>query len=261
MKLGISTSSLYPMNTEQAVAQLTGHHVRCIEIFFNSFSELEPAFVSGLRQQLADSDTEVLSIHPFTSGIEPMLFFSEYSRRLEDGIAFYRRYFSAAQQLGAKLFVLHGDHKASTFPDTLYFERFLLLSSVAKEYGITLAQENVARCRSGYLDFLQRMKEALGNDAAFVCDLKQARRAGIDPLEMIQTLGSAIRHIHLSDGSPGRTCCKIGDCNTDFQAIFSKLKSQNYQGGALIELYRSDYGELEELFDGYRMLCSLCEQK
>ena len=85
MKAGISTSCFYPTHTEDAVRWLTERQVPQIEIFFNSMAETEPAFLRSLRQQLWLAGCRVVSVHPFLSGLEPMLFFSGYDRRQAEG--------------------------------------------------------------------------------------------------------------------------------------------------------------------------------
>ena len=78
MKLGISTACYYPDETESAVSRLAAAGIDTVEIFFNTFSELDPTFIAQLKKTLGE--IEVVSIHPFTSGFEPFLFFTGYDR-------------------------------------------------------------------------------------------------------------------------------------------------------------------------------------
>ena len=50
-----------------------------------------------------------------------------------------------ARRLGAKILVIHGDRsfEKSGLNDREYYDRFGILSRIAREYGVTLAQENV----------------------------------------------------------------------------------------------------------------------
>lgn len=52
MRIGASTACLYPMETEKAVATLIENGFRIIEIFFNSFSELEPEYLEKLNEYI-----------------------------------------------------------------------------------------------------------------------------------------------------------------------------------------------------------------
>ena len=77
------------METLCAVRQLCAWKIPNIEIFFNSPRELKEEYVQQLHQLCQQSGTQVVSVHPFTSGIEPLFFFSEYPGRFEDGIELF----------------------------------------------------------------------------------------------------------------------------------------------------------------------------
>ena len=254
MKAGISTACFYPQTPEEAVSYLSACRVSNIEIFFNSFFELQKDYLRELRTVLNSGGCKVLSVHPFTSGMEPIFFFSDYVRRVEDGLEMYRRYFAAANEVGAEILVFHGDRRGSNCPEERYFERFFRLYRLGKEFGVTVAQENVERCRSGELSFLRRMKEALGTDAQFVLDVKQARRSGENPMVFLKALGSSICHVHISDGGTSGDCLPIGSGEMDFSAFFEKLREIQYRGGVILELYRQNYREREELISSYDKL-------
>lgn len=254
MKAGISTSCFYPQTPEEAVAYLSACRIPNIEIFVNSFFELGKDYLKELGVVLRHGGVHVLSIHPFTCGMEPILFFSDYERRVEDGLEMYRHYFQAANELGAKILVLHGDRRGSNCSEERYFERFSRLARLGKEFGVTVAQENVERCRSGELSFLRRMKEALGMEAQFVLDVKQARRSGEDPMTFLETLGENICHLHISDGGTAGDCLPIGRGEMDFAAFFEKLRELQYEGGVILELYRQNYNGREELIQSYEKL-------
>lgn len=59
MRIGASTACLYPMETEKAVATLIENGFRIIEIFFNSFSELEPEYLEKLNEYILKNNCEV----------------------------------------------------------------------------------------------------------------------------------------------------------------------------------------------------------
>ena len=246
MKAGISTACFYPRTPEEAIGFLSAHRVPHIEVFFNSFSELKRDYLRKLRFELQNGGVKVLSVHPFTSGMEPILFFSDYERRVEDGLELYRHYFEAANQLGAGILVFHGDRRESNCSEERYFERFLRLVRLGREFGVTVAQENVERCR--------RMRAELGDEARFVLDVKQARRAGEEPMKVLEALGQSVCHIHISDGGVAGDCLPIGDGEMDFSAFFQKLRELRYRGGVLLELYRHNYRASEELIQSYEKL-------
>lgn len=253
MHLGISTACLYPMATEESLSRLLGRGFRLFEIFINTASELEEGYYQKeLCSRLKQAGALVTSIHPFTSAFENMLLFSDYPRRTEDGLAFYRRYFEMAQQLGARYLVLHGqrNYQKSRIPEEEYFARYARLFRLGKEeYGIITAQENVAAFRSEKAAFIRKMRETLGKDCAFVLDIKQAVRAGEDPEEMRLAMGKNLVHVHLNDHTPGKDCMLPGKGIFCFESFFRKLRDCGYQGDGVIEVYRGDFGPEEQLND------------
>lgn len=76
MKFGISTSSFYPALTEDAADAIARARVPAAEVFLNAPSELEEEYLRRLKERLDAGGTEVLSVHPFTCALEPLLLFS-----------------------------------------------------------------------------------------------------------------------------------------------------------------------------------------
>ena len=258
MALGISTACLYPMVLEDSLQTLIDLGFREFEIFINTYSEMEPEFLTLLESRLKPDGCRVKSLHPFTSGFESYLLFSNYERRFRDGASFYRRYFETARRLGAEILVIHGDRsfEKSGLDDREYFERFGALSRIAREYGVTLAQENVNAFRSQDCGFIRNMREYLNGDASFVLDIKQAVRAGRDPYEMCQAMGENLGHVHINDNRPGRDCLLPGRGEMDYARLLDILKRNRYGGDFIIEVYRRDFTRLSELTDAYRFLQS-----
>ncbi|MBQ9938674.1 MAG: sugar phosphate isomerase/epimerase [Oscillospiraceae bacterium] len=247
MEFGISTSCFYPAELEKAVGQIADWKISAAEVFVNTVSELERDFIKRIRRRFDEGGVKVTSLHPFTSGLEPLLFFSEYDRRFLDSVELYKRYFEAAAELGAKYFVLHGERKESVFDKRKGYERIALLDKAAKEFGIRVAQENVSRCRSAKPDYIREMREYLGGDVKFVLDLKQCIRSEVSVYDMLDAMGECVAHVHVSDSDEEHDCLPIGCGNFDFAKLFGKLQAQNYDGALVMELYRHNYGETEEL--------------
>lgn len=249
MRFGISTACLYPMYTEQSLRELAAQGFRLFEIFFNSESERCQPLLGELRSILRETGSELKSIHPYTSGFESFLLFTGYQRRFEDGIEFYKRYYEAAAYLGAKILVLHGDRHPvhCGISDEEYFERFAILAEVGEKQGICLAQENVNQFRSQNPDFIRRMTAYLDGRVHYVLDIKQAVRAGFDPFEMCEAMGEHLVHVHLNDNRPGEDCLLPGEGTMDYSRLLALLRRFRYEGDFIIEVYRKNFGGLEEL--------------
>lgn len=260
MKIGVSTASLYPLHIEDAFLKLAEMGIRAAETFANSTCESREPYISqicGIRDKFGMT---VTSFHPFSSPMESVFLFSTYDRRIEEMMTLYRKFFGSMNKLGAKIFVVHGAISSSKCTVPHYFNQFRMLSEAGREYGITVAQENVSYCMSGNPEFLKAMKRELGDNAKFVLDLKQARRSGVDPFDLIDILGTSIVHCHLSDADSEKSCLPIGKGNFDFALLTKKMLSLGYDGAFIVELYRENYGEFSELKDSVDILSEIAEK-
>ena len=257
MKVGVSSACLYPMLTERSVMTLLDMDIRTFEIFFNTNSELEPRYIKDLSKLIKHNGGTVFSIHPYSSAMEPFMFFSDYERRFTDMLDTYKQYFSAANKLGASVVVLHGDKLPGSVPDEKYIERFHMIAECARSNGVMLAQENVNLHRSQSPDFLLKMKNQLGDYAKFVFDVKQSIRSGYDPYNFINKIADSVVHIHCSDNSATRDCMLPGQGAMDYFRVKSILENSRSTPTWVIEVYRRNYDKLTEIKDSYDYLCGL----
>lgn len=231
MQVGISTACLYPMETGQAMERMIRQGFRSFEVFFNTASELEPDYVARLHGMARQNGGEIRSYHLFTSAFEPLLFFSDYPARFADSLQLYRRWAAVMARTGARVAVLHGAGKDSRLGIPEYCRRFEIIARSLREEGVTLAQENVARCLSGSAANIRRMRQAAGPGAMrFVLDVKQALRAGEDPLVMRAAMGE------------------------DLPGFIRALRQGGYDGALTIEVYRGNFGAESELGAARRKL-------
>lgn len=254
LKAGISTACLYPQPIEEALYDLALGGVTMVELFINTHSELKRSFVAALSDILHRFEVQCCSLHPFTSEIETMMLFSAYERRLQDYLEYCRYYFTAMQQLGASIFVVHGNKQLVGVDVDFYCERFQKLVDLGKSYGVTVAQENVARCTSRSLSFLQEMQQKMGNDAKFVLDIKQAVRSKEDPMQMLKTLGSGVVHVHMSDHGEYGDCLLLGKGRFRISAFLEMLAQVSPDCSVILELYRSGFSDVAELAANYTLL-------
>ena len=247
MNIGVSTACFYPMETEKALAVLAENGIKTVEIFFNADCELNGGIYGEIKRAVKENGITVLSVHPYTSAIETMTLFGDYPRRLTEIMGTYERYFEIMNELGARIFVLHGALKSANLTSELYLERYSMLFELGKKHGVTVAQENVSYCKSGDLTFLRRMKQQLVGGCAFVLDVKQALRSGLDPFEIMEVMGGRLAHCHLSDNIPEKDCVPVGKGRLDFGRFAEELKKRSYDGGIILELYSSGFEHLSEL--------------
>ena len=248
METGISTACLYPMETERALDLLLGLGFRQFEVFLNCESELQRPFLRELKARAHEYGAVFTSVHPFTSAMESSLLFGNYPRRTAEAFAFYRRYCEAAAYLGGKYVVIHGQPLGhGALSDEGYWERFGELYRLGREEGAWPAQENVRNLRASDPACLRGMRQHLGEDCAFVLDVKQCRMMGHPVEEVAQAMGGRLVHVHLSDCRAGEPCLLPGAGEFDLAGFRALLEAQGYQGSVITEVYRRNFGGLREL--------------
>ncbi len=255
-RIGISSACFYPEETLDSIKKCIDLGFANIEIFMNSFSELEEPYLKRIDTLCKGNGVKVTSIHPFTSGFEYMYFFSAYKKRAKDSIDyFYRKYFYAAAYLGADYFVFHGDSlKTPFFGMDNYCEVLSMLMEAAKSEGVTLIHENVSATKAGNPDFMKEIHDRFGvGGIKFVFDLKQTVRGGYDPHKMLDAMGDDIVHVHINDWFDGE--CRLPYAGAlDVDEIISRLESDGYNGKYIIEVYRQNFKHESEISGAARLL-------
>ncbi|MDE5854296.1 MAG: sugar phosphate isomerase/epimerase [Ruminococcus sp.] len=257
MQAGISTACLYPRPLEEALYDLAVNGVSCTEIFINTHSELKKSYANSISDILKRFDICCASVHPFTSELEPIMFFSNYERRTDDMLEYYKLYFSFMNIVGANIFVFHGGKADRGKED--YCERYSRLYRLGKEFGITVAVENVSRCQSSSSAFIRDIARILGNEFAFVLDTKQAIRSGETPFAFLDAAGSKTVHVHISDSGELGDCLLIGRGNFRFNQFFEKLNKYNSDASIILELYRNGFNSISDLISNYNILMKMLE--
>lgn len=254
MKIGISTSCLYPMYTEQSFELIASHGVPLTEIFFNANCELQNDFIDKLRDIKNKYSITVSSVHPTMSLAESFMLFSNYDRRFAEGLDIYKRYGEIAASLDAKYVIMHGGKPNGTMDNYGYFDRFATVAEAVRQNGATLLQENVVNFRAGSVEALTAMSDYLGDNVKFCLDVKQSIRGGYSPYTVLERLGAKIKHLHLSDSNAQNDCMIAGAGDFDFKKFLDTAKQNGYTGDAVIEVYRNAFGNPQELFDSYDAL-------
>lgn len=254
MITGLSTACFYPALTEDSLERTGALGFRTAEIFFNSFSELGGPVLDRLNAIRLQYGMDIVSVHPFTSFAEGYLFFGDYERRVSDGLELYRHYFRAAQRLGARILVLHGGQAAKNIPPELYAQRLGRLIDTGREFGVTVAHENVVHFSCETVEYALRLADRLGDRFKMVLDIKQCVRAGQDPFRFAREMGPHLAHVHVSDHGVRGDCLPPGEGTFDFTAFFRTLREIGYTGACITELYSSGFRTDSQLIAGDRLL-------
>lgn len=259
MKAGVSTACLYPVHVEDALQELGDMGIDNTEIFLNCHSELKESFIRNLSHILENNNMSCVSIHPFTSELDNLMFFSQYKRRIYDILEYHKYYFNAMNILGAEIFVFHGNKTSTPVNPEFYMERFNMLCELGRSFGITVAHENVARCQCRSIDFMKQLIN-LNPDIRFTLDIKQCIRAGENPINAAYELGSNIIHVHISDHNDKNDCMEIGKGSFDIEKFLAVLKEKGFDRSVVIELYRGGFEKDSDLYDSFRNLSDIIER-
>lgn len=259
MPIGISTACFYPNLTENSVAFLAESGIKLIEIFFNSRSETNIRYLSKLKPILDSYHMNVIAVHSFFCAYEPYLIFSDYERRFDDCLPYADALFDAGSFLGAKYAIIHGGKDSGNISSDKYFERFNTLYNRGIEIGVQLAQENVNLYKSSRPEFIAEMRNSLKDNVAFVLDVKQCIRAGVEINDMVNAMGNRLVHIHLSDNNAENDCMLPFNGSFDF---YSFLNSNEIikRATKVIELYNSAYFSREEVIESVNKLNKLINE-
>lgn len=257
MGVGISTACHYPLETEKSLSKLGKADVKIAEIFFNSRSELEPPLLNEINAVKDFYGININSVHPYLTFGESYLVFSEYYRRFLDSVEDFKKIFEAMNKLDSKICVIHGEKTPFRIEEDEYFERFALISEEAKKFGVILTQENVVNFRSSSVDFLKRMRSALGEKFKLTFDIKQSVRSKIDPFDFAADFGKDIVSIHISDHNSKSDCIPPLSGIFNFEEFFRTMHGFGYDKNYIIELYRSGFDSEEELVSSYKKVARL----
>lgn len=259
LKIGVSSSCYYPLETEKSLIRLGEMGVKTAEVFFNSPSELSGELFREICSIKSHYGMEIVSFHPFMSFAEGYFIFSSYPRRFYDSLdTIYKPCFEAAAGLGAKYLVLHGARGKKTISDEEYAERFYRFNEEANRFGVSAAHENVVDYSGQSPQFMVYLKKMLGDSFKMVLDIKQARRTGIDYQQFIDELKESIVHVHVSDFDAYSDCTppKKGGL-FDFKRLFASMEKIGYDGKYIIELYSDSFQSDEELKESFEYLRSI----
>lgn len=248
MEIGISSSCFYPMLAEESFEKVCSFGIRTAEIFFNSTEELKPPLFQKFIEIKNNYGVSVNTIHPFTAFAEPFMLFGGYERKVHECIEYYKQYFEAAEKLGAKAVIIHGGNPPQTKEkEDYYIDVFGRLCDAADDFDVLPATEIVVKRMGQNLDFLSRMKNALGERFKTVLDIKQCRRSGVSEFDFIDRFASDIIQVHISDYNEELDCIAPGEGLYDFKKLFTALQNNGYDSSAIIELYNWSYNDENQI--------------
>ncbi|MDD3224680.1 MAG: sugar phosphate isomerase/epimerase [Clostridium sp.] len=249
MEIGLSSAVFYPnVLTENSIEIIKSLGFDCAEIFLNSPCEFKEDFAKILLEKKDSVGLNINSVHAFSSLFEPYLFDS-YKRRRKDMTKFFSEVCKVGKMLGASCYTFHGPRlkDMNSLDMNVIYECYDNLLYIAGENEIKLAQENVSWCMSSNLQYLSSLLSKVKYPLYFTFDIKQAYKAGVDPMKYLDIMDKKLINFHANDRDENNVCLLPGKGNVDFKSIFEKIKSQNYSGNIMIEVYANNYKNYNEL--------------
>lgn len=256
MEIGLSSAVFYPnVKTEDSIKLISELGFDWAEMFLNSPFEYETEYIKRLVERKEQFGVKINSVHSFSSSFEPYLF-DAYKRRRKDMLKFFEMVCKAGKLLGAKCYTFHGMRQGPSdfISKELIHDVYNNLTYIAGENEIQLAQENVSWCMSSKVEYLKDLKENCKYPLYFTFDIKQAYKAGVNPMEYLDAMGGDLINIHINDRDDKNVCLLPGDGDVDFKSIFCKVKSLNYKGNAIMEVYSNNYNSYEEIKNSKKYL-------
>jgi sugar phosphate isomerase/epimerase len=256
MDIGLSSASFYPdINTEDSIGIMKNMGFDGGEIFLNTTSEYEDEFIEKLIEEREKNKFKIYSIHALSSSFEPFLF-DKYKRRRKDMIDIFSKVCAAGNRLGAECYTFHGMRlmDLNYIDNKVIIDIYNELAYIALENGIKLAQENVSWCMSSNLDFLSMLKEKCSYPIYFTLDIKQAFKANESIDNYVYIMNDKLVNLHLNDRDKENVCLLPGKGQVDYEVLFNTLGNIGYSGKGIIEVYRDNYSNYNEIIESKRIL-------
>lgn len=237
MQLGMSTAAFYGRwETEEAAAHISQLPLDCAEVFLQSESENTKEFASIVKRNLGK--TACTSVHPL-GGYENYMA-GRPARQVRDAFNHFCRILEAGEVLGAKTFVYHGRNTPllSPLPWNLKWniEAITPMCEAAQRRGMVVGWENVCWCQLTTPELVLEAKAALPQ-VRFTLDIKQAMRAGCDPIAYVYAMGDQLCNVHVCDWQADGRLCLPGEGVFDFDAMMKALRDVQYDGPVIMEPY------------------------
>jgi sugar phosphate isomerase/epimerase len=202
-RLAASTGCTYPFDvvTEKSVELLHAAGLREVEIYLQCDDELDEHYLGDLAASCAELGLRVVSLHPYPFGFENLLF-TRYRRQRAWATRRFVRHLSAAQMLGAPVYVSHGPPRHAVIqgskfdPEYLHVTRQLI--GLAACYGVRYCLENVSYGLVRSPDDADRQLTEFGEALGLVADFKSAWKSGFRPTDFLRSRLSSVSHLQVS---------------------------------------------------------------
>lgn len=193
IRIGMSTSSVYPLSTERAFQIAKAAGFDGIEIMITNDPTTQDA--AGLLELSRRFELPILSVHAPVLLLTQFVWGLDYRTKLE-------RSAELAAAVGATTVVVHPPFRWQ-FAYARAFEA--LVRELSERFELELAVENMFGWKLGPVTirgYSPSPDPVLSDCDALTLDFSHASLGGRDSLEFALAMGDRLRHVHLCDG-PG----------------------------------------------------------
>lgn len=148
---------------------------------------------------------------------------------------------SNADELGVSDIIIPCVDHASLIDEEaikLFVEKLNPLVSIADKHKVNLCLETDLNPSM----FRQLLNSFNSNMVTVNYDIGNSASLGYDLVEELESYGDKITDVHIKDRKLGGESVILGKGNADFDSIFKKLKSLEYDGPFILQAYRDDEG-------------------
>lgn len=251
IKTGVSTASCFNrMTNEDTLSLFDNLGIKETEAFLTTFCEYDTKFADLLNER--KGNVHIHSVHDLNTQFESQLF-NENERVRNDAYYWLGKVMETAQRLGAKYYTFHAlarikRSSKSGINDNFkaWGEGFEKIRVFCEKYGVTLCLENVEWATYNRPGVLTEIKKYCPN-LHCVLDTKQARISEFKLDDYMKEMQGSLTHVHVSDIDENGKICLPGKGKFDFETFIKRLDDTGFDGPMLIEVYKDDYKEYEEL--------------
>ena len=258
MKIALNNSlALNQYTLEESLQLFKDAGFDGIDLTFGDIFKKDPSWLEGdhlERARLLKAEADRIGI----SVLQAHAPFDSTTDYAESKFEWTKRSIEIAGICGADCIVVHPIQHLSYFDDpknadVLFdynMEFYGRLAPIADAYGIRIATENMWRTnkKRGVIDhsvcsrpeefcrYVDELQKRWGSTFTACLDLGHTVLVGVDPCEMIRTLGSRIGALHIHDNDHVKDLHLIpGHGQMDFDAIHAALKEAGYHGHYTLE--------------------------
>ncbi|AYY15727.1 sugar phosphate isomerase/epimerase [Actinobacteria bacterium YIM 96077] len=227
--VGLSTTSVYPQGTATAFRMAAALGYDGVELMV--WTDPVSQDIDEVERLSARYDVPVLSVHA------PCLLITQRVWSPDPWIRLTRSV-EAAQRLGARTVVVHPPFRwqrdyAKEFPERI--------AELETDTGIVVAVENMYPWRAAGREiaaYTPHWDPAPGPYEHLTLDVSHAAVAGDDALDMAETIGDRLTHLHLTDGTNSARDEHLvpGRGSQPCAALLERLAQREWSGAVILEV-------------------------